>query len=372
MDIKDFIREFTKTRSINHYTHFWSRTASSEGLTVKTPDGKEIMVKPEEIYCEDLGSICGSCMCGHGIRYQYFLGKVGPIGSTCIQTITGLDGQDLRYILQGGIAARKDVADLMQCIETYGTFKGQLEQDKLFAERYNFVDLLQKIPTDAIPFVRENVPMPAVIRNLIYRVYNLNQIHDKIKSKYGDTIATLLKVHRDVAQDIEDAISELKIPLTEKMIHLTIRDIGSKLEKGNTLSPKALEFWTKLVQRGSDKRFIDALTVLSQLNIRVDVPEFWANIVKENIDKALLYGLSEAQINFILTKSSIGKDGLAIRFKDLLTKSALINEKVEEKNYTIEPMKVEPPKNPLILKAQSDGDEPSDIKELDFEVDMPD
>jgi hypothetical protein len=56
----------------------------------------------------------------------------------------------------------------------------------------------------------------------------------------------------------------------------------------------------------------------------------------------------------------------------LLTKSALINEKVEEKNYTIEPMKVEPPKNPLILKAQSDGDEPSDIKELDFEVDMPD
>jgi hypothetical protein len=48
----------------------------------------------------------------------------------------------------------------------------------------------------------------------------------------------------------------------------------------------------------------------------------------------------------------------------------VIRSKIECKIYEL--MKVKLPKNTLILKAQSDGDEPSDIKELDFEVDMPD
>jgi hypothetical protein len=46
--------------------------------------------------------------------------------------------------------------------------------------------------------------------------------------------------------------------------------------------------------------------------------DFWDKIVQENIEKAFTYGLSDGQLTFILDKSSAGKPGLAIRFKDKL------------------------------------------------------
>lgn len=366
MELQEFIRNFMKERSNNYYQKFWSKTASQAGLTVKTPDGKEIMVKPEEIWCEDLGDVSGSCLCGHAIRYQYWLGKVGPIGSSCIQTITGLDGQDLRYILQGGQVARKETEELRQLIEQFKTLDGQLAADPILTERVNFVKDLNATPHAVLPFVEHNFPMPSSIRASIYAVYNRNQKLKNVKQLYGQEVFDCYTIHEQVAADFDKVVANLPKIFTnnEKFVHEIIRDIGHKVTSSSP-SPKQLDFLVKLVKRLQNPQFIDAVNVLVTLyNCKDQIEEFWAKIITENLLKAMQFGLSDGQVNFILNKSASGKDGLAIRFKTLLTRKMIVEETIKAGDISVKAVPADPQ---CTLKNII----PIEEKTLDFESDMP-
>lgn len=130
MDKQVILQSYMKARSQEFYKKFWANIADQGGLTVTKLDGTKIQVKYEDIWVNDLGEMCGHCLCGHAIRYEYHIGEVAPIGSSCIKVMTGLDGQDLRTILQGGEIARKERDDLELALESYQTLEDQINDPK--------------------------------------------------------------------------------------------------------------------------------------------------------------------------------------------------------------------------------------------------
>lgn len=302
----NFIKEYVAAQSSSYYTRFWANTALTNGLSVKY-DGKEFLCKPEKIRVVDLGELAGQCLCGHTIRYEFWFDHLGPIGSSCIKTMTGLDGQDLRMLIKGAELAKKDGEELQRTIKTYLTFSEQLGADQILAERFNFVHEIDKIPECIQKFVVEDVPLPNPMKNLLYRIYNEEGKIKKVKDMYGDEVYSMALGYKDVVGFYGE-----KPP---KFVE-TINDIGGKIIEMKATG-KAVEFFKRLYKRAENKRFLDAYSVLAKLQV-YDLGEFWNNLIQEYIRKGDQYGLTDGEVAFILDKSASGKPALCIRFKNKL------------------------------------------------------
>lgn len=317
VEFVNFKKDYSRRVCADFYQKFWAGTALANGLTLKTPDGKEIMVNPKDIYVTDLGGMNGNCMCGHAIRYEYWLGTVGPIGSSCIKVMTGLDGQDLRAILRGAENVKFEVDLLQQAKDKWGTLTNQLEKDPTLANQIHMLENLFKLPAEARFFLDNNVPMPYSITNKINKAARSNEDISRVLVKYGKEVVDLLSDYKEVSYTIAKIIHP--VPLTTyKLMPNNIVDIGNKIMNLKA-SDKMVDFFKKLMRNATNPRFADALDVIKKLKTfgpRID--DFWAKIVAENYDKGIQYGFSDAQIEFILTKSSTGKPGLAVRFVKFL------------------------------------------------------
>lgn len=315
-NFEQFVRNFAKKTSSDFYKKFWAGTAIENGLTVKY-DGKEFLVKPEEISCIDLGDLSGRCLCGHPIRYEYWFNQLGAIGSTCITTMTGLTGADLRTIIRGSKAASKERDELMILKEKYGTLAKQREEDIYLNQSLQTIHEADKVPEQVQKFIENNIPMPWSMRRLVDKIANQETAMSTVKIKYGEEIYNLYQICEDVNRQVHQIIAPYTrdVP-SEKLVTNALFNINEKIKLGKA-SPAQLEYYKKLMQRLRNTKFVDACDVLVRLK-QYDLGEFWNKIVSDNLNNALTYGLSDAQLAFILDKSSKGKDGLAIRFKDKL------------------------------------------------------
>jgi len=253
---EQFTQEYLKQRSKKYYQKFWAESILESGLSIKTPDGKEIMVKPSDLWCNDLGSMIGNCLCGHAIRYEFWFGTVGPIGSTCIQTITGLEGQDLRKVLRGGQLAKQDKKELEDKIESFQTLENQLKQDNFLKEKIEFLKEQQEIPEEATSFLKEDIPLPNVITHSIERKYNKLKKVEKITEEYDAEIAEGALIFEELARELEGIISD-KVK-SKKTIHNTIRDLGYKLlslSPFEGLNQKQTSLFRKLIRRAKNQQF---------------------------------------------------------------------------------------------------------------------
>lgn len=325
ISFEEFSKQFLKERSQGYYQKFWAGTAMANGLTVKTPDGKEFMVKPEKIYMVDLGEMSGNCMCGHAIRYEYYLDQIGPIGSKCIQTMTGLQGEDLRKILRGAEFARKDRDDLLRVKNEYGTFENQLIGDSYLKQVYDVLSYDEMTP-EIKHFIDNNIPMPHPIKYAMRQLVYNKEVKVVASKKYGSKVEQPLKEYEAIYATVDqiikncDLVDEYQLYGNDKYCFEVLKDIGDKVKEGKA-SEKQVDLFIKLWTNLKNEKFNDALYVLIKLSHFPDqMEEFWGQLVKENLTKALKWGLSDGQCEFILNKSSKGKDGLATRFKDLLEK----------------------------------------------------
>jgi hypothetical protein len=307
MEFNDFVKQYVRQQSSNYYTKFWANTASANGLTVKY-DGKEILVKPESIYVVDLGQLAGKCLCGHAIRYEFWFDQLGPIGSSCIKTMTGLDGKDLQMLIKGSEMARKDAADLQSLKEQFGTLTAQLQNDKLLAEKLDFISREDCVPEDLQKFMENDLPLPQAMRNLVYKIYNEKARNLSVKNVFGPEVY-------EMTQEAPDIIRLYNAPNRPQFIN-TIEDINDKILK-NRATGKMIEFYKRLMTRARNTRFMMAYDVLQKLQMH-DLGEFWNNLVQEYLAKGDQYGLTDGQIALVLDGSASGKPPLVKRFAEKL------------------------------------------------------
>lgn len=317
MDFDAFIKEFTKKESSDYYKRFWAGTAIENGLTIKY-DGKELLVKPQDISCIDLGELSGRCLCGHPIRYEYWFDTLGPIGSTCITVMTGLNGSDLRTIMRGSQFALKEKNELVKLKEKYQTLENQYKEFALLETKIKKLHELDKIPEKVQNFLQDNIPMPYSVRRIIDKIYDEINQESLVMNRYGKEVYECFQIYYGLGQEIRNIVQpmELLVPAAKSSITHTLFDIGGKIGMCKATTGQ-VEYFKKIVTRLKNPKFIDACDVLTKLK-QITLGEFWDNVVTENIQKAVSYGLSEGQINFILDKSAAGKPGLATRFKDKL------------------------------------------------------
>jgi len=320
MDNKQFLTEYAKQRSSHYFVQFWGNDTAHSGLTIKKDDGSEIVVLPKDIYCTDLGAMCGQCRCGHAIRYEYWLNEYGPIGSSCIKTLTGLDGADLRNLLRGGQFVKKDLEDFTKLQEEFATLNEQLLKDNVLRTRLDFLKEQNQIPPEVQLFIDNNKPIPKNIALLIYRLVNKYDKKSKIAATYGALVARAFTVYPELCAEVKDiiSVSDVSDIDVESKIYNTVRDIGSKIESLRA-SPKAVDFFIKLVTRMENPQFIDALNVLVILNKnKQNFEDFWRDIITNQLKTALVYGLTEKQIAMVIDKTSSGGPGLSTRFNDYI------------------------------------------------------
>ncbi len=317
MEFEDFKKGYTKRVCADFYQKFWAGTALANGLTIKTPEGKEIMVNPKDIYVTDLGGMNGNCKCGHAIRYEYWLGEVGPIGSSCIKTMTGLDGQDLRAILRGAENARFETKVLEEAKVKWETLDKQLETDKDLKIKLDIVIAAKKLPPEIQPFLENDIPLPYSMVQKIVRLGRANVDINRVIVKYGTEVAELVSDYKETVYNIGKIIHPVPL-IVKKLITQNIYDLGYAIMNLKA-SDKAVELFKKLIKNGKNPLFMDALDVIKKLQaFGPKLGDFWSKIVQENYEKGIQYGFSDAQINFILLTSSTGKPGLAIRFAKYL------------------------------------------------------
>jgi hypothetical protein len=361
MDNTEFLKEYAKQRSSHYFVQFWGNDTARSGLTIKKDDGSEIIVLPKDIYCTDLGAMCGQCRCGHAIRYEYWLSEYGPIGSSCIKTLTGLDGADLRNLLRGGQFVKKDIEELTKLQEEFTTLEEQLNKDNILKTRLDFLKNINQIPPEVQFFIDNNKPIPKNIALLIYRLVNKYDKKSKIAATYGAHVARAFSVYPELCSEVKDiiSVSDISDIDIESKIHNTVRDIGSKIE-GLRASPKAVDFFIKLVTRMENPQFIDALNVLVILNKnKANFDEFWRNLVTDMLKTALTYGLTEKQIAVVTGTTSSGGPGLSTRFNDYIIGQM----SPEEKSNKPAPVIISTISKPI-------PDEDNDSI-LDFNPDMP-
>lgn len=339
MNNQEFESEYVKRRSNHYFQQFWAGKVASNGLTVKKLDGTEIIVLPKDIYCTDNGEMSSNCLCGHPIRYEYWMAEYGPIGSTCIQTLTGLDGQDLRNILRGGQLARKDKDEFLQLKERYKTLKEQLEKDPVLNEKFSTMVELGEIPPDVQLFIDNNMPIPRNIAYQIYKIVNQHQKVNTIRSKYGALTSQLYNEYSDYCDELKKLIKSVELPdkilaEVDKPLYKVIEEIGEKINQLKA-SPKAVEFFTKLMLRVKDPQFIDALNVLVILSKNEVMDTFWKDLVTNLLTTALKFGLSEKQVALVLNVTSSGKPGLSTRFNSYIVKQMADTEKDEESKPSV-------------------------------------
>jgi hypothetical protein len=362
MDSNEFLKEYAKQRSSHYFVQFWGNETARSGLTIKKDDGSEIVVLPKDIYCTDLGAMSGQCKCGHAIRYEYWLSEYGPIGSSCIKTLTGLDGADLRNLLRGGQFVKKDLEDFTKLQEEFVTLEEQRKKDIILNTRLNFLETNNQIPPEVQLFIDNNKPIPKNVALLIYRLVNKHDKKSKIAATYGAHVARAFSVYPELCSEVKDiiSVSDISDIDVESKIHNTVRDIGSKIE-GLRASPKAIDFFIKLVTRMENPQFIDALNVLVILNKnKANFDEFWRNMVTDMLKTALTYGLTEKQVAVVIGKTSTGGPGLSTRFNDYI-----IGQMSPEEKSTDKPA-------PVIISTISKSiPEEDNDSILDLDPDMP-
>jgi hypothetical protein len=366
--LADFKRLLFPERAASHYEQFWGKTIQQNGLTT-TIDGVEKIVLPKDIKVNDLGKVCGQCRCGHAIRYEYWLADFGPVGSSCIQMLTGLNGGDLRILLKGSQLAKVECEQLQEFVDMYdGHLSKQLESDNMLAEKLRKAEVILPnritVPKDVALFIDYDVPMPFFIQRKLDSFINkaFPQI-EHVKKRYGDLIGTAFACHKELCTSFEDNIEQLgknifgdSFVTGENTVWGVVASIGKKIDKLGAY-PKAVDLFIKCVNRMQDERMLDALDVLMRLKKQAEkLPESIRQIVEDMYVNAIKWGLSEKQINFVLEKSSSGRPGLAVQFKPLLIDNMVLEEKIEPKQGPQE----------LIVKAVEDTD-----RKIDFEVNLP-
>lgn len=361
MDNNQFLTEYAKQRSVHYFVQFWGNETARSGLTIKKLDGSETIVLPKDICCIDLGNMSGQCRCGHAIRYEYWLSEYGPIGSSCIRTLTGLDGADLRTILRGGQFVKKDLDEFKKLSEEFATLDDQLSRDTILKTRLDFLKNNNQVPPEVQLFIDNNKPIPKNVALMIYRIFNKHDKKSKIASTYGPHVARAFSVHPELCSEIKDiiSVSDISDIDVESKIHNTVRDIGSKIE-GLRASPKAVDFFIKLVTRMENPQFIDALNVLVILNKnKSNIDDFWSNMITEMLKTALTYGLTDKQVAVVIGKTSSGGPGLSTRFNDYIIGQMAPEEKSKSA--------------PVIISTIPQSRPTTEVEDntLDFESDMP-
>lgn len=314
--MSDILKTYLTSRADEYFKRFWANTAYQNGLTIKF-DGKLLLVKPQDIHVIDLGSMCGNCLCGHAIRYEFWFDEVGPIGSTCIKVMTGLSGTDLRLLLKAVDLAKQDRKDLEDTIEVVKTFENQIENHVGIKQNIEKLKQASKLPLIIEQFKNENIPLPhSLIRILNDAVWELDREQD-YKNRYGEETYDLMKTQQEILKTMEQMCPALKDHIEGgNYVGDVIEDIYRALiNRKASVAQQA--FFVKLVKRLQNPKMLDALNVLFVLS-KSPIEDFWLKIIDENLKSAATYGLSDKQIDFILEKSSSGKPGLAVRFTNFL------------------------------------------------------
>ena len=362
MNNQEFESEYIKRRSNFYFQQFWAGKIAQNGLTIKKLDGSQIVVLPKDIYCIDNDSMSSNCLCGHPIRYEYWMAEYGPIGSTCIQTLTGLNGQDLRNILRGGQLAKKDKDDFVQLKERYKSLKEQLEKDPSLNEKFSQMVDAGNIPEEVQLFIDNNMPMPRTIAYQVFKAVNQINKSNTIVSKYGTQTNQLYNEYLEYCDEFKKLMRSIELPekiLAEidKPLFKTAEEIGEKIGKLQA-SPKAVEFFAKLMTRMKNPQFIDALNVLVILTKHDAMDDFWKDLVNNTLVTALKFGLSEKQISMVLQTTSTGKAGLSTRFNDFIVSQMSTKEKIEKSSKP----------TPVVISTATPVEED---EFLDLDVDIP-
>jgi hypothetical protein len=337
---QEFLNKIMTKRSVDHYTRLWGTFVQSNGLTVKKLDGSEIVILPKNIKVIDLGGMDGNCLCGHAIRYEFWMGDYGPIGSSCIKQLTGLDGQDLRILLNGCNLLKKDREEIEKAVERYGTLDEQsLSDPKLVCD----VELLRAhnlIPEEVKIFMDYDIPLPyfleSRIRNIVWRIEEKKRLEKERSQHYGNEVSEMINGYEEIRPILRPIFEKASL---KKNLLKRLDELKNKIESLR-FKPDDIVDFKKYYERAKNPRFIDALNVLTRLEKHIDTPEFmgfWKKVVSENLFTAITYGLSEGQISFILGKSSKGNPGLAMTFQKLLTDEMVeeLDEKQEVKGPVV-------------------------------------
>lgn len=337
---QEFLNKILTKRSVDYYTKLWGTFVQSKGLTVKKLDGSEIVVLPKDIKVIDLGSMCGNCLCGHAIRYEFWMSGYGPIGSSCIQQLTGLEGQDLRILLNGCNLLKRDRNEIEKAVERYGTLKEQLAVNVMLVSNMELAKKHNLLPEEIKIFEEYDIPIPyfldSKISHIVWRIGEKERLEKEKGQRYGNEIKEMIEGYEEVRVILKLIFARTKV--LQKNLLQRLDELKNKIENLK-FNSRDLEFFKKFYGRASNPRFIDALNVLTRLEKYVGTPDFmgfWGRVVSENATTAITYGLSEGQINFILGKSSKGNPGLAMTFQKLLTDEMV--EELNEKQEVKEPL----------------------------------
>lgn len=158
---------------INEQTLLTKLTDMSDKIRKQAKEWVQKKKKGDQI-CLDLKKIevfdtfCSHCLCGHEIRYAYYIDGYGPIGSTCIHILAGIDkkivGKFTRtYRKINGI--RKEIKKIL-VEKTFDEWAKEFDLDNKLANIEKLDEEHQEIIND---FVNAKLPLPMKYTNALVK-----------------------------------------------------------------------------------------------------------------------------------------------------------------------------------------------------------
>lgn len=311
------LRRFTKQMYASWMQRFWAWETLQGTL-----DGESISITNIE-YENGIIYPATHCRCGQGIKHIFTvtledLTEIGPIGSTCIETYTGLGGQDVRQIINGSAQVNREKQQIVDILIRYGSFDSWADSFELYDKKralngFNDVTFSSEGEMSIVRDLLE-VELPLLPK----LAYAINRAWWSIQAK--EKYEQFLNEHPEYREIIEQANvliedERYKRYCTDAVD--TLDDLTRKLNSHSTWSGPQLNFAQKLVAKLNEQT-LEAMIELNDLK-ELKLKESSANLVADLSKQGIKYGLSPAQCSLILDEDRPNnKTGLIYQFQDEL------------------------------------------------------
>lgn len=331
----EFLEGYTQQKFFSFMEQYWGEKLVDAEITCKTFDGEVINIDRGSIRVIDKRWKGAShCICGKAIRYEYWIGSYGPIGSVHIVEHTNLDKTLVRDITKGyktENTLRTDIvrmlADLKEDEKTYEDWVVSYE----LAEKMKYIDAVRsKERRELIMKLCDlKLPLPESLRKeLMYAISSTKRKLREQQQQQTTPVAVLNNPNAILANEIESSLAKYQTGnfCGISQHHLrTLGDLLSKIKQGKPSSGQ-VSYAQALLDRVKEACQQPAST--GWTTAQQTAKKFLTLIVNSDVSNSFARSLHAASQNGDLTirqldcifakKAGRGKPGLYYQYPNLV------------------------------------------------------
>lgn len=255
-----FLEAHTQQRFFSFMEQYWAEKLVDHEITCTTFEGEKINIDRGSIRVVDRRWKGAShCLCGKAIRYEYFIGQYGPIGSVHICEHTNLDQTLVRDITKG---YKKENTLRTEIVRMLADLKENGKTYDDWVESYDLLEKMKHIGNVRNAEKRElimrlcdlRLPLPEDLRKELSLAISRTKRELRENNPHvtaAVSTSTQTNPHQSLLDNIETAVTQYKNGPYKGVAQYDLRvlnDLANKIKEGNA-SRGRLNYARSLLER---------------------------------------------------------------------------------------------------------------------------